>query len=156
MRRTLVCLVLATSSLASAESKATAPSFANAAATELVEAQLIRPLVAKEESRSKFSRARVPASVRRVRVLDRAPVVDASGNAFVRFAVDEKYGWAAEDEDSKWSQNQITGCAYVEAKEVFIDRGGKIHPAAARLGKKTKPAAKGVCEPSTQLAAQDR
>lgn len=155
MRRTLAFLVIATSSLASAESKApAAPAFTNAAATALVEAQLVQPLAAKDSERSKFSRARAPATARRVRVIDQAPQQDASGKAFVRFAVDERYGWFDEEDEAAWNQDQITGCAYVDAKEVFIERGGKIHPAAARLGKKTKAAASSTCQPTARVVAR--
>jgi hypothetical protein len=120
----------------------------------MIKTQLLRPLDAKDNERSKFSRARVPATARRLRVLDSTPMVDAAGKTFVRFAVDEKYGWFAKDDATAWRANQITGCAYLEANEVFVERGGKIHPAAARLGKKTKPVASTVCQPSTRVVAR--
>ncbi|MDX2091801.1 MAG: hypothetical protein SFX73_28325 [Kofleriaceae bacterium] len=154
MRRTLALLVITTSSLAFAETAPNkAPSFTNPTAVALIEDQLLRPLAAKDSERSKFSRARVPATARRVRVLDRAALVDATGKAFVRFAVDERYGWFDANDDDSWNASEITGCAYLEAREVFIERGGKIHPAAARLGKKTKPVA-GACEPSAQVVTR--
>ena len=155
MRRTLVVLVLVVSSLASANpepqvSKRAMPTIAAA----LVEEQLIRPMAAKDEGRSKFSRALPPPTARRVRVIDREAQRDTAGKAFVRFAVDERRGWFDEDTDDNWTKNQITGCAYLDSREVFVKRGDAFHPAAAKLGKKTKAAAASVCTGASQVGSR--
>ena len=86
-----------TSSLASAGSS-TAPT-----AVSLVTQKLIQPLAAKDGQRSKFSRARLPPSERRVRMLDDKPQHDSEGNAFYTFAVDQRHGWR-DDDDTSWSK----------------------------------------------------
>lgn len=145
MSRSLAILILATSSLASAgsETKPTSPELQQAVA--LVDAGLLRPLASKEHERGKFSRARPPAAQRRVRPLELAR--DSSGKAFVAFAVDERHGWFDESEgEDKWVKDQILGCAYLESREVFVKRGKAFHPAAAKLGKKTKAAPANTCQ----------
>ena len=80
-------------------------------ATSLVTERLVRPLAAKENERSKFSRARPAPSERRVRLVDAdKPQHDSAGNAFVTFAIDERHGWADADDDSSWSKATISGC----------------------------------------------
>src|SRR5262245_42008154 len=75
----------------------------------LVSRDLIQPLAVKESSRSKFSRGRLPAQARRVRVLDDHAQLDARGAGFVRFAVDARHGYQADDE-ANWRKDAITGC----------------------------------------------
>jgi hypothetical protein len=155
MHRSLAALVLAISNLASAAPEAHA-STVDKTAVALVEQQLVQPLAAKENARSKFSRARQPAAARRVRVLDTAALHDTAGKAFVRFAVDEKHGWFDDDEDGDegWMKDQITGCVYVDSREVFVQRGREIHPAAAKLGKRTKAADASVCHAETKVVSR--
>lgn len=152
MHRSLAALVLVVSNLASAAPEART-SAVDKSAVALVEQQLVQPLAAKENERSKFSRARQPAAARRVRVLDTAALHDSAGKAFVRFAVDERHGWFDDDDksDEGWMKAQITGCVYVDSREVFVQRGREIHPAAAKLGKKTKAAAASVCHAEAQV-----
>jgi hypothetical protein len=142
-----VTLVL-TSSLASAGSKP-APT-----TVSLVTEQLIQPLAAKDHNQSKFSRARLPPSERRVRVLDEKPQQDSAGNAFFAFAVDARHGWGDAKDDASWSKAAITGCVYPGSGEVFIKRGNAFHPAAAAVGKKTKAAPERTCHAATQLSAR--
>jgi len=156
MHRSLAALVLAVSNLASAAPEAHT-SAVDKTAVALVEQQLVQPLAAKEADRSKFSRARQPAAARRVRVLDTAALHDSAGNAFVRFAVDEKHGWFDDDDDDGdegWMKDQITGCVYVDSREVFVQRGREIHPAAAKLGKRTKAAAASVCHAEAKIVSR--
>lgn len=150
-----LALVLATSSLVSAAPEAQARPARAPTAASLVEEQLIRPLEAKEVGRSKFSRARQPATARRVRMIDLAPQRDASGRTFVRFVVDERFGFfGGDDEEDSWSKDAITGCAYVDSREVFVKRGNAFHPAESRLGKKTKAAAGSVCNAAAKVVAR--
>jgi hypothetical protein len=142
-----VTLVLA-SSLASAGSKSEPKS-----AVALVTDQVVQPLVAKERDQSKFSRARLPPSERRVRVLDEKPQQDSAGETFVTFAIDARRGWA-NDDDAAWTKAAITGCAYPSRGEVFIKRGKVFHPAAAAVGKKTKAAPEATCRAATQVSAR--
>lgn len=120
-------------------------------AAALVTAKLIEPLAAKDSHRSKFSRARLPPTARRVRVLDEAPQHDSEGNAFYSFAVDQRHGWS-NDDHAKWSTASLTGCVYPDSSEVFIKRGKSFHPAIAATGKKTKAAPERTCQAASQLS----
>jgi hypothetical protein len=135
-----VSLVLV-SSLASAGSNPTPTT------VSLVNDKLVQPLAAKDNERSKFSRARLPPSERRVRVLDEKPRQDGAGKAFFTFAIDTRHGWndSKQHDDASWAKASMTGCVYPDSGEVFIKRGNAFHPAAAALGKKTKAAPASTC-----------
>jgi hypothetical protein len=160
MRHLVVTLSLVlASSLASAGSDS-APVAANAPAkpiasttVSLVNDKLIVPLAAKDSERSKFSRARLPPSERRVRILDQKPQQDSAGNAFYTFAIDQRHGWGKDDE-ANWTKASLTGCVYPGSSAVFIKRGNSFHPAIAALGKKTKAAPTSTCSPAAQLSAR--
>lgn len=126
------------------------------AAQALVSRELVQPLAAKESTRSRFSRASLPAQARRVRILDEHK--DAQGSTFVRFAVDAHHGFnAPEDGDeSRWQLATITGCAYLGSSQVFVQRGNEYRPAAFLLGKNLKAAAETTCQPAQDpLAHKD-
>jgi hypothetical protein len=142
-----VTIVLA-SNLAWAGSK-TAPT-----TVALVNERLIQPLVAKEREQSKFSRARLPPSERRVRMLDDKEQQDSAGDGFFTFAVDARRGWSDDNGDAKWTKAAITGCVYLARGEVFIKRGNAYHPAVAAVGKKTKAAPDRTCRTATQVSAR--
>lgn len=99
---------------------------------------LLAPLAEHEASRSRFSRARMPPSERRVRVTQVKPVVDAAGRTFMTFAVDVKWG-------DQWHENDIVGCAYTKSGELFVKRGDDFRSAAILLGKPADPVA-GACK----------
>jgi hypothetical protein len=113
----------------------------------VVEKQLITPLTAKEEKRSRFSRAYIPPQARRVRILDSQQSTDGRGAAFVAFAVDERSGRRAQREadDSSWRRDAIVGCVYPARDELFIKRGDKFFAASLLLGQKTAAADDKVC-----------
>ena len=140
--------LIAAATLTSATSLASEPT--ETAATEaIVQKELIKPLATKERHRSRFSRSRLPAQARRVRVLDTQPQKDEAGATFVKFAVDARHGFDIEDEPTGvegWRKDTITGCVYPDSGEVFVLRGAAYHPAAIMVGKKTKPAAKHTCQ----------
>ena len=136
------------SSLASAGSSTTPTS------VSLVDKQLIQPLAAKDRNQSKFSRARLPPSERRVRVLDEKPQQDSAGDAFFAFAIDARHGWGDDEGEASWTKASITGCVYPGRGEVFIKRGNAFHPARAAIGKKTKAAPERTCHAATQLSAR--
>lgn len=115
------------------------------AATAVVQRVLIKPLAAKEDDQSRFSRARLPAQQRRVR-LDGELHKDAGGNSFVTFAVDARHGVVAANDESSWRRDAITGCVYVDRGEVFVKSGDRFRPAAFLLGKNLKPAAEQTCQ----------
>jgi hypothetical protein len=156
----LAILLFSSTTFAEPEASGAAPE-ANVAVVKSAEAKtalalvshdLIEPLAVKETSRSKFSRARLPAQERRVRILDDHARKDARGVAFVRFAVDARHGYQADDE-SKWRRDAITGCVYLDRSQVFIKQGNQFRPAAFLLGKNLKPAAETTCQPApAQLA----
>lgn len=124
-------------------------------AQALVGRELTQPLAAKESQRSRFSRAAAPQRQLRVRILDEQPSKDAVGNAFVRFAIDARYGFHAPDDDSGsgWRLDTFVGCAYPDRSQVFVKKGDQYRPAAFLLGKNVKAAAETTCQPAApQLA----
>ena len=116
------------------------------AAAAVVQRVLIKPLAAKEDDQSRFSRARLPAQERRVRILDEEMHKDAGGKTFVAFAIDARHGVVAAKDDSGWRKDAITGCVYVDRGEVFVKSGDRYRPAAFLLGKNLKPAAEETCQ----------
>ena len=93
------CLTLA-SLLAATLAFATPPAPEDAvtlATRATVDKELLKPLAAKELTRSRYSRSRQPAQARRVRVLD--TLKDSSGKEFRTFAVDARHGRNLMDED---------------------------------------------------------
>lgn len=97
---------------------------------------LIKPL-AQREGRS-FSRERPPPRERRVRVLSTTALTDKSGKEFVPFAIDDRFGGDA------WNQNVIEGCLYRGTGYLFVKIGEEYRPSSFLLGKNVPPA-KGVC-----------
>jgi hypothetical protein len=124
------------------------PSFARADEPSLsdwakrrVQEGLVKPLAESEGHTSRFSRARPVPRERRVRVTQTAASTDKVGRKFVTFAVDVRFG------SSAWRENDIVGCAYVGAGELFIKSGDAFFPSALLLGKKVEAAA-GACQPA--------
>ena len=162
MKRKLIFALLTLASLASATPPAAEgaqPNEVTPAAKSIVQKELTKPLAAKEEARSRFSRAILPAQARRIRVLDEQLKKDAKGHAFVTFAVDARHGYGVSDDEeakeSAWRKDTIVGCVYADSGEVFVKKGDEFRPASIMLGKKTKPAAKHICQSeTTQLVAK--
>jgi hypothetical protein len=107
----------------------------------VVQKKLLTPLASREEARSRYSRAAPVAADRRVRTLDRAPITDAKGGAFVGFTVDARYGFG----EGSWRANVIRGCVYPETGEVFVRYGDSFRAASVLLGKVTPKAEDHVC-----------
>ena len=108
-----------------------------------VEKALLEPLARQEKERSRFSRARMPPQERRVRVTQATPTPDASGRAYLPFAVDVRRG-------AEWHQNDVVGCAYPQTGALFVKRGDEYRPAEILLGKDVDVA------PSVCTAAKPR
>ena len=106
---------------------------------------LVEPLAAKERDQSRFSRARMPAQERRVRVLDEKPRTDAQGGTFHAFVIDARHGVV---EEAAWRLATISGCVYSDGK-VFVQSGERQRPAAFLLGKNLKPVEEHVCKAAT-------
>ncbi len=104
----------------------------------------MKPLIEHEAKRSRFSRARLPPSERRIRVVQTTAILDAAGRPFVRFAVDVRYG-------SDWSED-IRGCVYLQNGSIFVKRGDAYRSSEILLGKAAEPAA-GVCEAPVKRSA---
>ena len=118
-----------------------------------VSKKFLKPLIAKEEQRSRLSRARLPPSARRVRVIDSVAQKDGKGNAFVSFAVDNKWGYEFDEDEAprkskedSWTKNVITGCLYPATGEIFVKYGKDFRAADVLLGKKTPVADASVCK----------
>src|SRR5688572_22746106 len=88
------------------------PPDAAAAAEARIRRELVEPLAAKERDQSRFSRARMPAQERRVRILDAQPRLDAQGRAFQAFAIDARHGVRELVEEQAWRPAAISGCVY--------------------------------------------
>jgi hypothetical protein len=149
MRTLLILASLLATSTAFAESK---PS--EDPTVKFVTVNLLEPLAKREHDQSKFSRARLPPSERRVRVLDTAPHRDATGAAFVRFVVEERHGMIDQPANDGWNAS-ITGCAYLARKKIFVERGDGYRPGAFLLGKNRPAAPKSTCvDASAAVAAR--
>src|SRR5262249_32467587 len=118
---------------------------ATRAVASLVQHKLLEPLAKKEREQSSFSRARLPAQERRVRVLDDEPRHDARGDAFFTFAVDARHGLAPVARNEAWREATVTGCVYVGRSEVLIKSGERYRPAAFLLGKRLEPVDQELC-----------
>jgi hypothetical protein len=101
-----------------------------------VENGLVKPLAERENNR--FSRARPAPRERRVRITSSTLSSDKSGRPFLPFAIDVKFG-------SDWRENDIVGCVYTPAADIFVKRGDSYRPAAFLLGENLDPVP-GVCE----------
>jgi hypothetical protein len=165
MKRLAVIAVLLVAQIASATPFAEAPPAeapvappqlevvpVSAQADELVMNDLLYPLEEKETGRSRFSRGRMPATERRVRILDEVARHDALGAKFIRFAVDERHGIDAFSESANWQQATITGCVYLDRKQVFVKKGEQYRPASFLLGKKVKAAGVLTCRGEERVA----
>lgn len=116
-------------------------------AAELVNNELVKPLIKAESKRARFSRAALPPVQRRVRVLDAEAQTDVRGKGFVRFAIDERRSLR---EDS-WATARVQGCAYPGDGEVYVRKGDAYVHARSKLGKSAKERAD-VCTTAAQGA----
>ncbi len=105
-----------------------------------VEKGLLEPLAQKEKERSRFSRLRMPPQERRVRVTQASVSIDASGRAYMAFAVDVRRG-------NEWHENDVVGCGYTQTGALFVKRGDEYRPAEILLGKDVD-VAPSVCTPA--------
>jgi hypothetical protein len=159
MKRLSMLAVLAFARLTYAEPRAAegppaTPDASSAAA--IVQRDLVKPLAVRDSEQSRFSRARMPAAERRVRLLDRAPETDARGGTFFAFAIDERRGMFRASDDSGWRTAAVSGCVYVGSGEVFVKVGDRHRPAAFLLGKNLKPVAEGICQGAPAETASAR
>jgi hypothetical protein len=88
-----------------------------------VQRQLVAPFAEWQATRGEFSRAEMPPSEMRVRVLG-APVKDRDGAEFVAFAVDSR------NADGDWLPSRMKGCVYADTSAVYVQRGGTFLAAA--------------------------
>ena len=105
-----------------------------------VEKGLLEPLAQKEKEQSAFSRGMRPPQERRVRVTQTEVSVDASGRAYMAFALDARRGKA-------WHENEVVGCAYTQTGALFVKRGTDYRSAEILLGKDVD-VAPNVCTPA--------
>jgi hypothetical protein len=83
-------------------------------------------------------------------VLDAVALTDARGKEFVRFAIDERRSW---ENEGVWHEDKVLGCAYLNEREVFVQRGSAYFAARSMLGQREKEQA-GVCRAAPQAGAQ--
>ncbi len=114
-------------------------------AKSIVEEQLLKPLAVRDDTRSRFSRARPAPVVRRLRLVNPELLQDSQGEAFMTFAVDAQHGWGPKDNEAKWQKDALVGCVYPDSGAVYIRRGDSFRPAAFLLGKKLPVAAEHIC-----------
>jgi hypothetical protein len=107
------------------------PSEAGKAVSELIDKQLVVPLMKREGKRSKFSRAALPPVARRVRVQE-SLLTDVHGNQFVRFSIDQRY--LGSEPAEQWQKDRIVGCVYPEQRKIFVEYDGAYLPARIMLG----------------------
>jgi hypothetical protein len=111
-----------------------------ASAKTTVERALTEPLGRRETTRSRFSRAAIPARTRTVRILDESPHRDVRGSEFFAFSIDERRGW-----QQVLAKDALTGCVYPKSGDVFVKRGGSHYPVGLLLGRTSKKAEAHVC-----------
>ena len=97
----------------------------------IMKEKLLAPLAARDEARSRYSRAEPPLAERRLRVLDATPIADGKGSAFVGFAIDARHRGSKQP----WRPNAITGCVYLGSGEVYVRSGKSYRPATILFGK---------------------
>jgi hypothetical protein len=120
-------------------------------ASALVQKELLQPLKKSESRRKSFSRAAPVPKERRIRILDQAALTDARGRHFVRFAIDARYRGG---EPGEWYEDTYVGCAYLDEKKVFIQRGDAYYPAQNALDGEGEAQA-GMCEAAQGAIAVD-
>ncbi len=103
-----------------------------------VKTGLLEPLVAQDAKQPRFSRMRPPPRERRVRVTQATATPDKSGQPFVPFAIDSRWG-------ADWQENDIVGCAYPKTGALFVKIGDSYRSADFLLGKAAEPVP-GVCQ----------
>lgn len=103
-----------------------------------IEADFVKPLAARDQETSRFSRMRMPPQERRVRMLQPTTSLDASKRAFLPFAIDGKFA------GGEWQENEITGCVYTEKGDMYVKIGDSYRPSSFLLGQTADPVA-GVC-----------
>ena len=113
----------------------------------IVEAKLLAPLKKHEEERSRFSRARLPPSLRRVRILNKTPQSDAQGHRFLSFAVDQVHSFKGGKQvnEASWIKNTIQGCLYPEAQKVLVYWGKNYYDPSVLWGVKTPVISGNIC-----------
>jgi len=109
--------------LASAALAAPPDARSDGAIVAAVQHEFLAPFAEWRAEHSKFSRAAMPPSEMRVRLLSK-PHQDAEGAEFVPFAVDTRRV------DGEWQAAQMTGCVYVTSSAVYVKRGGGFRAAA--------------------------
>jgi hypothetical protein len=104
-----------------------------------VQEGIVGPLSQTEGKSRSFSRGRPPPRERRVRVLQTELVPDKSGQKFMAFAIDVRFG------GGDWQTDDVVGCVYGGSGKLFVKIGDSYRPAAFLLGKDSEPVP-GVCE----------
>jgi hypothetical protein len=118
-----------------------------ASAQGALQAKLLEPLEKKEKSRSRFSRAVLPPRARRIRILDNSAQIDAKGQLFVQYAIDENRTTAVDKEgtEAAWLKDTLKGCVYPESGDVMVKRGEVYYASSVLLGAQTPIAPADVC-----------
>jgi hypothetical protein len=104
-----------------------------------VEKGLLQPLARRDSERSRFARARMPPSERRVRMTDGVLHADARGEAFSSFTVDIRWG-------SQWNADLMTGCIYPGTGAIYVKQGEGYLDGSALMGKKASAAPPEACK----------
>jgi len=109
------------------------------AVTAAVQTGLVAPWTARQRQRAKFSRARMPPSEARARVLDKQPQRDAQGSEYYSFSVDTRFGKA------EWNTAAMTGCIYPGDGAIYVKRGEDYRTVGSYLGKDSAAAPLHAC-----------
>ena len=127
LRWLLSCVLL--SALHASTASADEPSLA-AWAMNRVQLEVVRAIDIRDSRSSRFSRARPVPRQRRVRIVRASTVRDQLGRQFIRFAIDVRFG------ASNWKTDDVVGCIYTPAGDVYVKSGGVYRPAAFLEGKR--------------------
>ncbi len=133
-----VCILSCATLLASAAFAAPPDARPDDPVVAAVQREFLAPLARRNADQKEFSRAEMPATATRVRVMGE-PQRDADGAEFVRFAVDTRR--FAPD----WNEAEFTGCVYTASSAVYVRRGELFRPAARYFARKPVKPNAAVC-----------
>ena len=88
-----------------------------------VQREFLAPLARRNTKQKEFSRAAMPATASRLRVLG-MPQRDVAGAEYVRFAIDTRRV------APEWNEAEYTGCVYTASSAVYLKRGEQYRPAS--------------------------
>jgi hypothetical protein len=146
MRQTFAALVMVLSANLVVGSTASASETIDKEVSKLVESKVLASMKTSKKT-SRFSRKAPVATARRVRVQDATEKVDARGDRFVEFTIQDRLRAG-----SAW-QDEMTGCAYLVGQRVYVLRNEAYYDGATIGSKREATPVEVVCRAVPASAA---